>query len=116
MIQSLIRCAAAAAVCASLVTAQQRSETYPVTTTNPALVGFVADVYGSNFNGFSLIGYQARVDTLPFGNGTIESVDSNGYKDLQYESGGFKFSVLPAPFAWGAWCAGIGGAIFEVKI
>jgi len=114
MFHSLARAALGAALLVGAATAQQRSETVPVTTTDPVLVGFEADCYGSNFSTFSLVGYVARVGTFNFGSGTIASVPHLSTQDLQYTNGGFKFSVIPQ-WVWGAWCSGLGTVTFEVK-
>ena len=104
-----------AMVLASSAVSQQRSETVAVTTTNPALVGFEADVYGSNFSTFALVGYVAHVSGFNFGNGTLASVGHSSRTDIQYTALGFKFSVIPQ-FVWGAWTQGLGTVIFEVKV
>ncbi len=115
MFQTLSRVALGAALLVGSAVSQQRSETVAVTTTNPALVGFEADVYGSNFSTFALVGYVAHVSGFNFGNGTLASVGHSSRTDIQYTALGFKFSVIPQ-FVWGAWTQGLGTVIFEVKV
>ncbi len=112
MLKSILCGALGASLLVGTATAQQRSETVPVSNSAPELTGFVADVYGSNFNGFSVVGYKARVDNFDFGNGTIASVDSDDDETITYSNRGFNFYVYPQ-FVWGAWCVGLGTVVFE---
>ena len=115
MFSTLTNVALGAALLVGSVAAQQRTEIgVPVTTTNPALVGFVADCYAGDFNGFSLIGYQARVGGFNFGTGTLESRVHGNRDPVNYSAGGFDFSIA-VPHTWQAYCYNLGSVTFSVS-
>lgn len=113
MFKNLTKTIAVGVLAAASLTAQQRSQTVAISTGNPALAPIVADVYGSNFSTFSLIGYVARVGSFNFGSGTIESVPLTSVKEISYSVGSFKFGVRPFVTDWQGWCNGNGTVIFR---
>lgn len=112
MIQTLGKIALGATLLTSALTAQQRTQIVPVQTSIPQLAGLEAHVAGSNFNGFSVVGFTAYMSGVPFGSGTIESVDLGLSTTLEYTAFGFTYEVQPnLPWYW--WCAGIGTCEFK---
>lgn len=115
MFSTLSKLALGATILVGSIAAQQRTEIgVPVTTSNPALVGFVADCYAGDFNGFSLIGYQARVGGFNFGTGTLESRTHGDSAPVNYSALGFNFSIA-VPFTWQAYCYNLGSVTFSVS-
>lgn len=115
MFKLLSKLAVVALLACTSLSAQQRSQTVPVTTSNPALGTLVADVHGQNFTTFTVVGFVARAGSFQFGSGTIDSFGTSEDTTIGYESLGITFKCTPDA-SWFYWTAGIGSVLFTAEI
>lgn len=115
MFKLLNKIAVVALLACTSLSAQQRTETVPVTTSNPALASIVADVSGQNFVTFTAVHFIARSGTFEYGSGTVDSFGTSENTTIGYEAFGITFKCTPQT-SWFYWTAGIGSMLFTAEI